>query len=487
MPVETTASGIPLYAVPVLGPALPEIIMAVGVLALVLYGALRGERSTGVVTAAAIALMAFTLGFILTMSGDTQVTFSDAFITDGFARFMKALVLIGAIVALAMSREHFRRLGIDRFEYTLLILLAAIGMMVMISANDLIALYLGLELQSLAAYVIASFHRDNARSTEAGLKYFVLGALASGMLLYGSSLVYGFTGTVSFPEIAAVVAEGPNPGVIFGLVFIAAGIAFKVSAVPFHMWTPDVYQGAPTPVTAFFASAPKVAAMALAVRVFIGAFPTIVDQWQQIIVFLAVLSMFLGAFAAIGQRDIKRLMAYSSIANIGFALLGLAAGTQEGVQAVLVYMAIYLVMTLGVFACILSMRRGGVELETIDDLAGTARTHPGFAFAMAMLMLSLAGIPPLAGFIGKYYAFWAAVEAGLTVFAVLGVIASVIGAYYYLRIAKIIYFDEPVGSYEPMPGMLRGVMTISAVFVVGFWLVPAPLVAAAGAAARSLF
>jgi NADH-quinone oxidoreductase subunit N len=365
--------------------------------------------------------------------------------------------------------------------------LATIGMLVMISANDLIALYLGLELQSLAAYVIASFHRDDARSTEAGLKYFVLGALSSGMLLYGSSLVYGFTGSVSFPEIAQALAGGAHPGVIFGLVFIAAGLAFKISAVPFHMWTPDVYQGAPTPVTAFFASAPKMAAMALTVRVFVQAFPTITPEWQQIVVFIAIASMFLGSFAAIGQRDIKRLMAYSSIGHIGFALVGLAAGTVDGVQGVIIYMAIYLVMTLGVFACILGMRRDGVALETIDDLAGTSRTHPGFAFALAMLMFSLAGIPPLAGFFAKLYVFWAAVEAGLTVLAVLGVLASVVGAYYYLRIVKIIYFDEPKGSFEPLPVTLQGVIGVSSAFMLLFWLLPAPLVAAAGFAARSLF
>ncbi|TVR09883.1 MAG: NADH-quinone oxidoreductase subunit NuoN [Salinarimonadaceae bacterium] len=487
MPVEITASGIPLYALPALWPALPEIVIAIGVLALVLYGALRGERSTGDVHYAALALLALGFVLVVTSPAGTEVTFYGAFVADGFAKLMKSLALMASIVVLAMGKEHFEKAGIARFEYPILIVLATLGMMVMISANDLIALYLGVELQSLAAYVIASFHRDDARSTEAGLKYFVLGALASGMLLYGSSLVYGFTGTISFPEIAMALSDGASPGVIFGLVFIAAGLAFKVSAAPFHMWTPDVYQGAPTPVTAFFASAPKIAAMALAVRVFVGAFPTIVEDWRQIIVFIALVSMFLGAFAAIGQRDLKRLMAYSSIANVGFALVGLAAGTVEGVQGVIVYMAIYLFMTLGVFACILGMRRGGVALETIDDLAGVARTHPGFAFAIAMLMFSLAGIPPLAGFFAKYYVFLAAVEAGLVTLAVLGVVSSVIGAYYYLRIVKIVYFDEPKGAYEPAPFTLRVVITASTAFMLIFWLAPAPLVSAARSAANSLF
>jgi len=487
MIVEYTATGVPIFAVPAMWPALPEIVLAAGALVLVLFGALRGDRSPGLVTAGALALLAFTLALVITTPAETQVAFFGAYISDGFAKFMKVLVLIGSIVTLTMANEFFIREKTARYEYPLLIVLATIGMLVMISANDLISLYLGLELQSLAAYVIASFHRDDARSTEAGLKYFVLGALSSGMLLYGSSLVYGFTGTVSFPEIALALAGGANAGVIFGLVFVAAGLAFKISAVPFHMWTPDVYQGAPTPVTAFFATAPKMAAMALTVRVFVQAFPTITPDWQQIVVFISLASMFLGSFAAIGQRDIKRLMAYSSIGHIGFALVGLASGTVEGVEGVIIYMAIYLVMTLGVFACILGMRRDGVALESIDDLAGTARTHPGFAFALAMLMFSLAGIPPLAGFFAKLYVFWAAVEAGLYLLAILGVLASVVGAFYYLRIVKIIYFDEPKGAFEPLSVNLQGVIGVSSAFILLFWLLPAPLVAAAGFAARSLF
>jgi NADH-quinone oxidoreductase subunit N len=360
-------------------------------------------------------------------------------------------------------------------------------MLMMISANDLIALYLGLELSSLSLYVIAAINRDNARSSEAGLKYFVLGALSSGMLLYGASLIYGFSGTVSFPGIAAAVKEAHGAGVIFGLVFVMAGLAFKVSAVPFHMWTPDVYEGAPTPVTAFFAAAPKVAAMALTVRVLIDAFPAIPDQWRQITVFVAIGSMVLGAFAAIGQRNLKRLMAYSSIGHMGYALVGLSAGTVQGVQGVLIYMAIYSAMTLGVFACILAMRTRDAQLEEIDDLAGLARTNPGMAFLLAMLMFSLAGIPPLAGFFAKFYVFTAAVQAGLFTLAVIGVVASVVGAYYYLRIVKIIYFDEPKVSFEPMSTPLKAVLGLASVVVLLFWLVPAPLVSVADTAARSLF
>jgi NADH-quinone oxidoreductase subunit N len=356
----------------------------------------------------------------------------------------------------------------------------------MISAGDLIALYLGLELMSLPLYVVAAIDRDSVRSTEAGLKYFVLGALSSGMLLYGCSLIYGFTGTVNFVGIAKASAEG-GIGLTFGIVFLFAGLCFKVSAVPFHMWTPDVYEGAPTPVTAFFASAPKVAAIALFVRAAITAFPGVVVQWQQILVFVSIASMVLGAFAAIGQKNIKRLMAYSSIGHMGFALIGLAAGTSEGVQGVLVYIAIYLAMTLGTFACILAMRRTSGSVEQIADLAGLARTNPAMAFFLAMLLFSLAGIPPLAGFFAKFYVFLAAIKAGLYALAVIGVLASVVGAYYYLLIVKIMYFDEPAPAFAPMRGELKAVLAISGLFVLLFFVYPGPIVDAAAAAAKSLF
>jgi NADH-quinone oxidoreductase subunit N len=324
------------------------------------------------------------------------------------------------------------------------------------------------------------------RSTEAVLKYFVLGALSSGMLLYGASLVYGFTGTVSFAGIAKAASQ-PGLGLVFGLVFLFAGFCFKISAVPFHMWTPDVYEGAPTPITAFFAAAPKVAGIAMIVRTAVVAFPGVLAQWQQIVVFVAIASMALGAFAAIGQRNIKRLMAYSSIGHMGFALVGLAAGTQQGVQGVLVYMAIYLAMTLGTFACILSMRRDGGMVEDIGDLAGLARTRPAMAFLLAMLLFSLAGIPPLAGFFAKFYVFLAAVQAGLFALAVIGVLASVVGAYYYLAIVKIMYFDEPAAPFEPMPRELGAMLAVTGLFNLLFFLYPGPLIEAANAAAKSLF
>jgi NADH-quinone oxidoreductase subunit N len=364
--------------------------------------------------------------------------------------------------------------------------LATTGMLMLISAADLIALYLGLELMSLALYVVAAINRDSARSSEAGLKYFILGALSSGMLLYGASLVYGFTGTVTF----AGIAKAANPasiGLIMGLVFLFAGFCFKVSAVPFHMWTPDVYEGAPTPITAFFAAAPKVAGIAMFVRTTIVAFPGIVPEWQQIVVFVSIASMALGAFAAIGQRNIKRLMAYSSIGHMGYALIGLAAASPDGIEGVLVYMAIYLAMTLGTFAVTLAMRREGHMVEGIGDLAGLARTNPTMAFFMAMLLFSLAGIPPLAGFFAKFYVFLAAIKAGLFVLAVIGVVTSVVGAYYYLTIVKIMYFDEPAKPLAPTPYELRIVLAVSGLFNLLFFVYPGPLVAAATAAAKSLF
>jgi NADH-quinone oxidoreductase subunit N len=450
-------------------------------------GAYRGERSTALVNAGALALLVVALGAVFMLPEGRVTTFGGSFVVDGFAKFMKALTLIASASAIVMSTDFLRRERIERFEYPILILLSTIGMLMLISANDLIALYLGLELLSLSSYVIASIDRDNVRSTEAGLKYFVLGALSSGMLLYGASLIYGFTGTVSFSAIATTLQGSAGTGLILGLVFLSAGIAFKISAVPFHMWTPDVYEGAPTPVTAFFAAAPKMAAMAMAVRVFVGAFPGIVPQWQQIVIFIAIASMTLGSFAAIGQRNIKRLMAYSSIGNVGYALIGLAAGTAEGVQGVIIYMAIYLAMTLGAFACILAMRRQNVMFEQIEDLSGLARTHPGLAFCFAAMLFSLAGIPPLAGFFAKFYVFAAAIQAGLVTLAVIGVVTSVVGAYYYVRIVKIMYFDEPAGAFEPMPASLKAILAVTSAVVLLFWLMPAPLVGAASAAARSLF
>ena len=468
-------------------PALPEILLAVGALALVLIGAYRGEKSFGLINTLAFFMLAFVSILIALQDAATVSAFNGAFISDSFGRFMKIAVLIGSAVTLIISGDYLKATGSQQFEFPILVALSTLGMLLMISAGDLIALYLGLELSSLALYVVASFNRDSVKSTEAGLKYFVLGALSSGMLLYGASLVYGMTGSVSFSGIASVLKDGTSLGVIFGLVFILAGLAFKISAVPFHMWTPDVYEGAPTPVTAFFAAAPKIAAMALLVRVVEQAFPHITAQWQQIIVFVAIASMALGAFAAIGQQNIKRLLAYSSIGHIGFALVGLSAGTAGGVEGVAIYMAIYLVTTLGTFGCVLAMRREGGYVEDIDDLAGLSKTHPMMAFILAMLMFSLAGIPPLAGFFAKWYVFVAAVEAKLYALAVIGVVTSVVGAYYYLRIVKIMYFDEAKAPFLPMSAAIRLVVGVSGVFVLAFWLYPAPLVTRAVAAAQSLF
>src|SRR5215468_7089482 len=472
--------------IPALLPALPEIVLAIGAMVLLMVGAFRGEQTAKGIEGAAILLLALTGLIVVLLPAGKLVTFGGSFIVDGFARFLKLLALAGSAAAILMSSNYLALEKRETFEYSILILLSTTGMMMLISAADLIALYLGLELMSLALYVVAAINRDSVRSTEAGLKYFVLGALSSGMLLYGASLVYGFTGTVTFAGIAKAAGQG-NLGLIFGLVFLFAGFCFKVSAVPFHMWTPDVYEGAPTPITAFFAAAPKVAGIAMFVRTTIVAFPGILTQWQQIVVFVAIASMALGAFAAIGQRNIKRLMAYSSIGHMGFALIGLAAGTAEGVQGVLVYMAIYVTMTLGVFACILSMRRDGQMVEEIADLAGLARTKPTMAFFFAMLLFSLAGIPPLAGFFAKFYVFLAAIQAGLFTLAVIGVITSVVGAYYYLTIVKIMYFDEPAKPFEPMPYELKAVLAVTGLFNLLFFVYPSLLVEAANAAAKSLF
>ena len=467
-------------------PLLPEIVLGVGAMALVMLGVYRSEGGVRVIDIASIVLLIVAGLIVLALPGGKLVTFGGSFVVDDFARFLKILAILGSAAAILMSIDYDKREKQQRFEYSVLIVLSTLGMLMLISAADLIALYLGLELMSLPLYVVAASHRSSLRSTEAGLKYFVLGALSSGMLLYGASLVYGFTGTVNFSGIAQSAADA-GTGLIFGLVFLFAGFCFKVSAVPFHMWTPDVYEGAPTPVTAFFAAAPKVAGIAMFVRVAVSAFPGITGQWQEIVAFVSVASMLLGSFAAIGQRNIKRLMAYSSIGHMGFALIGLAAGTSEGVQGVLVYMAIYVTMTLGVFAVILSMRRSGGMVESIDQLAGLARTHPTMAFFLAMLLFSMAGVPPLAGFFAKFYVFLAAIKAGLYILAVIGVLASVVGAYYYLAIVKIMYFDEPAEDFYSMPDELKVVLGICGLFNILFFVYPGPLVGVASAAAHSLF
>lgn len=422
---------------------LPEIVISVYAIAALLFTAYTGrDRMAGMLlwlTAALFTVMALWIG---TTGQGTRSAFGGMFNDDAFSRFAKVTILLSAAAVMVMGQEYMMRRKILRFEYPVLIALCAVGMMLMVSAGDLMALYMGLELQSLALYVVASLRRDSAKSTEAGLKYFVLGALSSGLLLYGASLTYGYAGTTLFSGII-VAADGQAPvGLLIGLVLVLAGLAFKVSAVPFHMWTPDVYQGAPTPITAFFATAPKVAAMALFARVVHDAFGNVVGDWQQVLAVLALLSMFLGAVAAIGQTDIKRLMAYSSIAHMGYALMGLAAGTAFGVQSMLIYMAIYVTMNIGTFAFILSMERDGQPITEISSLSMYSRAHPGRALAMLILLFSLAGVPPLLGFFGKLYVLRAAYEGGLAWLAIAGVIASVIGAFYYLRIVYFMYFGE---------------------------------------------
>jgi len=466
-------------------PVLPELVLAVGAMALLMLGAFRGPRTTGAVTAVAVLVLLASAALVAALPAGKLATFGGSFVVDAFARFMKILAIIGSAVTLIVSRNYLAEQA-KIFEYAILILLSTVGMMVLISAADLITLYLGLELMSLALYVVAASHRDNVKSTEAGLKYFVLGALSSGMLLYGASLIYGFTGTVSFAGIATEAKTG-SIGILFGLVFLLAGLCFKVSAVPFHMWTPDVYEGAPTPVTTFFASAPKVAALAVFTRVVLTAFPGIVPEWRQIVVFVAIASMALGAFAAIGQTNIKRMMAYSSIGHMGFALVGLAAGTAEGAQGVLVYIAIYVAMTVGAFTVILAVKRNGQAAEDIRDYAGLSRTNPVLAFLLAMFLFSLAGIPPLAGFFAKFYVFLAAIHAGLFALAVIGVLTSVVGAFYYLAVIRTMYFDEPVGRVDPVGGELRAVLALTGAFTILYFVYPGPLVSAAMAAAKSLF
>lgn len=422
---------------------LPEILLAVFAM-LGLMAAVYSSRD-----GLAPALLWATAGVFLAIAAwigfagaGVNIAFGGMFVDDAFSRFAKVVILVSAAAVLLMSEAYMSRRGILRFEYPILVVLAAVGMMMMVSAGDLMALYMGLELQSLALYVVASLRRDSAKSTEAGLKYFVLGALSSGLLLYGASLVYGYAGTTLFSGIVQVAEGGVSVGLLLGLVFLMAGFAFKVSAVPFHMWTPDVYEGSPTPVTAFFATAPKVAAMALFARVMHDAFGGVVAEWQQIMALLSVLSMFLGAFAAIGQTNIKRLMAFSSIAHMGYALMGLAAGTVLGVQAMLIYMAIYVTMNVGTFAFVLMMEKDGRPVTGISSLNMYAKREPGRALAMLVLLFSLAGVPPMLGFFAKFYVLRAAYEAGLIWLAVAGVIASVIGAYYYLRIVFFMYFGE---------------------------------------------
>ncbi len=472
----------------------PEIVLAVFAMVLLSYGAFRGDKASGAISMMSIGGLIWAIYTLFCpqnggahITGPETYVFGHMLVQDGFARFIKLILLSASALSLLMSWSWLENEKLAQFEYPVLVLFATLGMMLMVSASDLLSLYVGLELQSLSLYVLAAFKRDDVKSSESGLKYFILGALSSCLILYGISLIYGFAGVTDFVGLEKVLTGTPPLGVVFGLVFICAALAFKVSAVPFHMWTPDVYEGAPTPVTAFFAAAPKVAALALFTRVLMQAFGGLSHQWIQIIVFVAVASMLLGSFAGLMQTNIKRLMAYSSIANVGYALVGLAVGGDAGLQALLIYLAIYFLNTLGAFGVILFLRRQGKPLEQISDLSGLAKTNPLLAIMMVIFMFSLAGVPPFAGFFGKYFIFLAAVKGGLTPIAIIGVLSSAVAAFYYLRIIKVMYFDEPIEAITPPRDFgLRAVTGFACLVMLLFVFCPSPLIDGALAAAKSL-
>ena len=464
-------------------PILPELSIFISAVLLLIVG-LFVRNIKLIINLAIITLI---IAIILVFVQPVQSAFNNSLTIDEFSKIAKTLILIGSLASIVMYHSSREDLNISLFEYPILILLATIGMMIMVSANDLIAIFIGLELQSLTLYVLAALNRNHLASSEAGLKYFLLGALSSGLLLFGLSYIYGFTGNTNLNLISTTVTSG-NIGLIIGIVFVCSGIAFKVSAVPFHMWTPDVYEGAPTPVTAFFALAPKVAAIALAVRFLIVGFSDIAFDWQQIIIFLSIASMVFAAFAAIAQKNIKRLMAYSSIGHVGYALIGLACGTPQGISSLVIYLSIYLIMNIGVFSFILSMKNKGEYYENISDLSGLYKTHPYYSVVITILMFSLAGIPPLAGFFGKFYIFIAAIESNLLLLAIVGILASVIGAFYYLRIIKVIYFDESKNSFDGFSHRSLGLLTHpSAILILIFCLYPLPLIKISNYAASSFF
>ena len=467
--------------------ALPEVVLAVCAMAILLGGVVQKRDSSLICTMAALAACAVTAVLVIGVASATG--FGGLFINDAFSKYSKLLILVGTSLCLILSLDYNDRQGIKRFEFPVLMLLSTVGMMVMASANNLMTLYMGLELQSLAIYVLAAFARDDIRSSEAGLKYFVLSALASGLLLYGISLTYGFSGAMDFGHIAQAVTDpaGVSTGLMVGIAFIVAGLAFKLSAVPFHMWTPDVYEGAPTPVTAFMSTAPKVAPFVVLLRVLFGPFGHVAVQWQPIIVLVAIASMLLGSFAAIAQTNVKRLMAYSSIGHMGYALIGLAACTQTGVRGVLLYLLTYVVMSAGVFACIVAMRRRGLAIEKIADLGGLAKNDPALAILMAIFMLSMGGIPPFAGFFGKFFVFEAAIDSGMYTLATIGVLTSVVALFYYLRVIKVMFFDASEAPFDARSGSLSFVAMASGAFTLVFAVFLAPFVGAATQAAKALF
>ena len=485
---------------PVIMPVLPQLFLFGSTILLLLLGLYGGNKSYLWVRRTAPAVLLVTLYMLLQLDVSTPIiAFKGMLRLDEFVKFTQVIVLVGALLVMVLISDWLDYVKEIRFEMPVVLLLATLGLLLMIAANNLLALYLGLELASLSLYVLAAFRRDSLKATEAGIKYFVLGSLASGLLLFGASLVYGFTGSIDFVGIATWLsslgqaAQGDllqpaQLGALVGLILVITGFCFKVSAVPFHMWTPDVYEGAPTPVTAFFAIAPKVAALALFARVLLQPFGDWIAQWQQVIVLVSIGSMLVGAFGALTQRNIKRMLAYSSIGHVGYALMAVAAGTEQGMQGLLIYLAVYTVMSAGAFACVLMMQRGGEYVEDIESLSGLSRKHPYLAAVMAVFMFSLAGIPPLAGFFGKLYVFLAALKAGLLVLAIIGVLSSVIAAYYYLRIIKVMYFDEekePLG--QQMTTSIKMLLGVTAALTLLFIFFPTPLMEAAGSAAKALW
>ncbi len=478
----------PYFSMSSLNAIMPELFLATSALVLLIIGVLRGNGSTNLMSWCVVLV---TTAAILIMAGhdfDGQAILNGMFVQTKFTFFMKFLVMSGLIACVTLSVQSLHQDRMARFEYPILVLMAGIGMMLMISANDMLSLYVGLELQSLSLYVLAAIKRDHAKSAEAGMKYFVLGAISSGMLLFGISMIYGFTGTTNFDVIAQTLTSDVNIGAVLAMVFILAGLAFKISAAPFHMWTPDVYQGAPTSVTAFFAIVPKVAAIALIIRLLFIPFAPLSDQWFQILWFLSILSMMVGAFAALKQDNIKRLLAYSSIGNMGYVLVGIVAGGESGLSAVLIYLTLYMIMTAGTFGIVLCMRRDGMACDKVSDLAGLSHNSPWLAYPLAILMFSISGIPPMAGFFGKFFIFKAALESGNYILAVIGVLTSVVAAYYYLRIIKTMFFDDPADKFDSTIEISRKIIIGLSLFIVlAFIFNPMPLINVAEISVSSLF
>jgi len=475
-----------------LAPMWPELFLAVGAMIILIMGVLqKTSNATRMVNRATMALFGLTLLVLISQTPEMMNTpiLNGMFIQNEFTVFVKVLIILGVIASLALAPQYLEEAQMARFEYPILVLFAGLGMMIMVSANNMLSLYMGLELQSLSLYVLAAIRRNHVKSAESGMKYFILGAISSGMLLFGISMIYGFTGTTDFGLIASTLSQELSLGAVIGFVFVLSALAFKISAVPFHMWTPDVYEGAPTSVTAFFAIVPKIAALALIIRLLFIPFAAISEQWFQMIWLLSFASMAVGAFAGLRQNNIKRLIAYSSIGNVGYALIGIAAGGEAGIAAVLVYLAIYMVMTAGTFGIILCMRRNDLSTESISDLAGLSTNHPWLAYPLAILMFSMSGIPPMAGFFGKLMVFQAAIQSGLYVLAVLGVLTSVVAAYYYLRIIKVMFFDEALEKFDTdtIEWPRKVVIGLSIAVVMLFIIFPSGLIDMSQIAAAGLF